>query len=51
MNDANVQSVYETAIIERRPAQAQHREHHQQWYDKLMDQGASSGASSAGGGD
>ena len=36
--------------IERRPAQAQHWEYHQQWYDTLMDQGASAGASCGGGG-
>ena len=54
MDDDDVQSVHEAArivTVEQRPAQAQHQEHHQQWYDTLMDQGASSGASSAGGGD
>ena len=46
-----MQSVHEAAlIVEQRPAQAQHREHHQQWYDTLMDQGASACVSSAGGG-
>ena len=50
-DDDDVQSVHEVArIVEQRPAQAQHREHHQQWYDTLIDQGASAGASSAGGG-
>jgi len=51
MDDDDVQSVHEAArIVEQRPAQAQHREHHQQRYDALMDQGASAGESSAGGG-
>jgi len=51
MDNDNVQSVHEAAlIVEQRPAQAQHREYHQQWYDTLMDQGASACASSAGGG-
>eukprot|EP00277_Geminigera_cryophila_P044147 CAMPEP_0173064676 /NCGR_PEP_ID=MMETSP1102-20130122/5138_1 /TAXON_ID=49646 /ORGANISM="Geminigera sp., Strain Caron Lab Isolate" /LENGTH=152 /DNA_ID=CAMNT_0013931749 /DNA_START=78 /DNA_END=534 /DNA_ORIENTATION=+ len=32
MDDDDVQSVHEAAqIVEQRPAQAQHREHHQQW--------------------
>ena len=39
MENDNVESVYEAArIVEQRPAQAQHQEHHQQWYDTLMDQ-------------
>ena len=53
MDNDDVQSVHETArIVEQCPAQAQHREHHQQWYDTLMDQGAFTGESSeaAGGG-
>jgi len=53
MDDDDVQSVHEAArivTVEQRPAQAQHQEHHQQWYDTLMDQGASAGVSSAGGG-
>ena len=54
MDDDDVQSLHEAVrIVEQRPAQAQHRqhrEHHQQWYDTLMDQGASAGVSSAGGG-
>jgi len=50
MDDDDVQSVHEAAwIVEQRPAQAQHWEHHQQWYDTLKDQGASAGASSADG--
>jgi len=45
-----VQSVHEAAgIVEQRPAQAQHWEHHQHWYDTLMDQGASAGESTGGG--
>ena len=51
MDDDDVQSVHEAArIVEQRPAQAQHWEHHHQWYDTLMDQGASAGESDAGGG-
>jgi len=43
-------SVHKTPwIVEEHPAQAQQREHNQQWSDTLMDQGASAGASSAGG--
>jgi len=30
-------------IIEQQPAQAQQRQHNQQWYATLMDQGASAG--------
>jgi len=46
-----MQSVPEAArIVEQRPAQAQHQEHHQQWYNTLMDQGASAGISAGGGG-
>ena len=54
MDDDDVQSVHwhETAgIVEQHLAQAQHQEHHQQWYDTLMDQGASAGESGAGGGE
>jgi len=44
MDDDDVQSVREApGIVEQRPVQAQHREHHQQWYNTLMDQGASAG--------
>jgi len=51
MDDDDVQSVRKAAgIVEQRPAQAQHREHHQQWYDTLIDKGASAVESSAGGG-
>jgi len=51
MKDDNMQSVHEAArIVEQHPAQAQQREHNQQWYTTLMDQGASAGESSAGGG-
>ena len=53
MDDDDVQSVHEAArivTVEQRPAQAQHQEHHQQWYDTLMDQAASAGVSCEGGG-
>jgi len=51
MDDDIVKSVHEAArIVEQRPAQAQHLEHQHQWFDTLMHQGASSGASSAGDG-
>jgi len=52
MDDDSVQSVYEVAlIVEQRPPQAQHQEHHQQWYNTLMDQVVSAGESAPGGGD
>jgi len=42
MDNDDVQSVHEAArIVDQRPAQAQHQEHHQQCYDTLMYQGAS----------
>ena len=53
MEDDNIQSVHgdpqAARIVEQHPAQAQQRQHNQQWYTTLMDQGASAGAFSVGG--
>jgi len=47
MEDDNMQSVHggpqPARIVEQQPAQAQQRQHNQQWYATLMDQGASAG--------